>query len=213
VVFLNSVIKENSSMSNYINLRKTMLETNSPLWQISEFEGEPVLQLTGNVPTTEMKGTAAYLDEDHIGKVALIGEIRRNYRMQAEMRFIKSYREKAGWFGFVLRARDTLNYEIIWFMPNSETGSTAAYVPVAHGIVPWWTEAYANQQKGNPFIPDDAWFKARVDVVGDEFTLYVEDEPVFTKKLTYYFYEGRPGFFAGTVTDAMFRRIAIEDLP
>lgn len=199
-------------MSTLIDLNNITLEMNSPLWEVSQMDGEPVIQLTNNVPTTVKIGTAAYYDEDHAGKVALIGESRRNYRMQTEMRFLKSYRENAGWFGFAIRAQDNLNYEIVWFMPKAEAGVSAAYVPVAHGIVPWWTEAYAKQEKGNPHIPVDEWFKASVDVIGDEFTVYVEDKPVFTKKITYYFGEGRPGFFVGTVTDAAFRRIRIEDL-
>jgi hypothetical protein len=134
-------------MSKYIDLRTIVLETNSPLWQICDIDNEPVLQVIGNTPTTEKSGTAAYLDEDHVGKVALIGEARNNYRMQAEMRFLQFHRapQKGGWFGFAIRARDALNYEIVWFMPNAETGNSVAYVPVAHGIVPWWTEAYANQ--------------------------------------------------------------------
>ncbi|MFC1953677.1 hypothetical protein ACFLWR_06085 [Chloroflexota bacterium] len=122
-------------------------------------------------------------------------------------------RATAGWFGFAIRAQDSLNYEIVWFMPNAETGSTIAYIPVAHGIVPWWTEAYANQKKGNPYIPSDSWFRTGVEVVGDEFTVYVDDQFVFTKKITYYLSKGRPGFFVGTATDTMFRRIVIEDLP
>ena len=199
-------------MSTLIDLNNITLEMNSPLWEVSQMDGEPVIQLTNNVPTTVKIGTAAYYDEDHAGKVALIGESRRNYRMQTEMRFLKSYRENAGWFGFAIRAQDNLNYEIVWFMPKAEASVSAAYVPVAHGIVPWWTEAYEKQEKGNPHIPVDEWFKASVDVIGDEFTVFVEDKPVFTKKITYYFGEGRPGFFVGTVTDAAFRRIRIEDL-
>ena len=202
-------------MSKIIDLRTVTLETNSPLWQVKEFEKEPVLQVIGNAATTQRTGVAAYLNEDHIGKVALIGGVRQNYRMQAEMRFLGHHHPnpRAGWFGFAIRAQDSLNYEIVWFMPSAEPGSTAAYVPVAHGIVPWWTEAYANQKKGDADIPSDAWFKARVDVVGDEFTVYVADKVVFTKKITYYFREGRPGLFVGTATDAAFRRIVIEDLP
>jgi len=202
-------------MSKIIDLHTVALETNSPLWSISKLEEEQVLRVTGNLATTQQTGTAAYLDEDHVGKVALIGQGKRNYRMQAEMRFLGHHhpRASAGWFGFAIRAQDALNYEIVWFMPNAETGSTVAYVPVAHGIVPWWTEAYANQEKGNPYIPTDSWFRARVDVSGDEFTVYVDDKPVFTKKITYYLSEGRPGLFVGTTTDAMFRRIVIEDLP
>lgn len=202
-------------MTKIIDLHTVSLETNSPLWQIGELEGEPVLRVTGNTATTDRTGTAAYLVEDHLGKVALIGHAKHNYKMQAEIRFLGHHhtRASAGWFGFAIRAQDFLNYEIVWFMPNAETGSTVAYVPVAHGIVPWWTEAYANQKKGNPHIPTDSWFLARVDVSGVEFTVYVEDQPVFTKKITYYLKEGRPGFFVGTATDATFRRIVIEDLP
>ncbi len=52
-----------------------------------------------------------------------------------------------GWFGFALRAQDLENYEIIWFMPGgTESNNTVAYVPVAHNIVPWWTEAYEKQE-------------------------------------------------------------------
>ena len=206
-------------MSEFLDLRKVALETSSPLWHLTEVEGEQVLQVTGHtMEPGRQSGAPAYLDEDHIGTpmVALIGESRSNYRMQAEMRFLGHHHRfpNAGWFGFAIRAQDFLNYEIVWFMPNApEPGNTAAYVPVAHGIVPWWTEAYTAQKKGSVPIPADAWFRARIDVVGDEFTVYVEDSPVFTKKITYYLTKGRPGFFVGTATDAAFRRIVIDDLP
>lgn len=199
-------------MGKYIDLSTVSLEINSPLWEVAQMDGETVLKLTNNVSTTSKIGTVAYYDEEHVGKVALIGEPIQNYRMQTEMRFLRSYKENAGWFGFAIRAQDTLNYEIVWFMPKAEAGVSSAYVPVAHGIVPWWTEAYAKQEKGNPYIPINAWFKASIDVIDDEFTVYVEDKPILTKKITYYFMEGRPGFFVGTVTDAAFRRIQIEDL-
>jgi hypothetical protein len=201
-------------MTEILDLRKVTLELNSPLWQLSEWDGEQVLQVVGNMATTDKGGTEAYLTEEHLGKVALIGEVRYNYRMQAEMRFLGHHHAnpRAGWFGFAIRAQDSLNYEIVWFIPNAEPGNTAAYVPVAHGIVPWWTEAYASQKKGNVPIPGDAWFRSQVDVKGDEFTVYLYDKLVFTKKLTYYFLNGRPGFFVGTATDAAFRRVSIEDL-
>lgn len=191
-------------MNNFLDLRAVALETNSSLWKIDEFEGETVLQVIDNK------------DEDHMGgKVALLGDAKRNYTMQAEMRFVRHHlaQERAGWFGFAIRAQDLLNYEIAWFMPDAESGKTAAYVPVAHGIVPWWTEAYANQKKGTIHIPTSSWFRARVDVVGDEFTLRLEDQVVFTKKLTYYLSTGRPGFYVGTATDTMFKRVILQDLP
>lgn len=190
-------------MTGYFDLSHESVRTNSPLWQTKESEGEQVIQVTGNV------------EEDHVGgKVALLGLPRRDYSMCAELRFLGHHlgEEKAGWFGLVVRARDLQNYELVWFMPQAESGKTVAYVPVAHGIVPWWTEAYTNQQKGTSHVPDNAWFRTRVDVLKDEMSLYLEDQLVFTKKLTYYLSQGFPGLYVGTATDAAFRRIVIEDL-
>ncbi len=183
------------------------LEANSRLFQVRDHDGEQILQLTDNVYVPE--------SDDISGKVALIGGPRRNYRMRAEMKFLGHHLpwESAGWFGFAIRARDLENFELVWFMPNAEESATVAYVPVAHGIVPWWTEAYATQQKGGPALPSNEWFQAQVDVIGNEVTVFVDGDKVFAKKLSYYLSEGRPGFFVGTATDAAFRRMEIEDLP
>lgn len=191
-------------MNEYINFTNIALETNSPLWQIGESESEPILSVTGNEQVNHIGGT-----------VALIGSTRRNYTMQAEMRFLGHHlpQQRGGWFGFVMRAQDTQNYELVWFIPNAEGGKTVAYLAVAHGIVPWWTEAYASQEKGITSVPYDTWFKARVDVLGNEFTLYVNNQEVFRKKLTYYLSDGRPGLYVGTATDVAFRRVVVEDLP
>jgi hypothetical protein len=190
-------------MTRYFDLSHESIQTNSSLWQIKKHEGEQVVQVTGNV------------EADHVGgKVALIGPSRRDCSMRAELKFLGHHLgdQKAGWFGLVIRARDLENYELVWFMPQAERGKTVAYAPVAHGVVPWWTEAYAGQQKGTAHIPDNAWFRTRVDVLKDEMSIYVEDQLVFTKKLTYYLFQGFPGLYVGTATDAAFRRIAIEDL-
>jgi hypothetical protein len=190
-------------MGSDIALSQSKLQTNSDLWEIVEAEDEIVLQVVGNRTI------------DHVGgKIALLDEPRSNYTMSAEMRFLGHHLidGSGGWFGFVIRARDELNYELVWFMPLAEKDGSVAYLSVAHGIVPWWTEAYSTQQKGRPTIPSDDWFRARVDVIGDEFSIYVENEFVFTKKLTYYLSEGYPGLYVGTATDAMFRRIEIDDL-
>jgi len=48
-------------------------------------------------------------------------------------------------------------------------------------------------------------------VIGDELSAYLGDNFIFKKKLTYYLKEGRPGFFVGTATDVVFRRIKIKD--
>ncbi len=190
-------------MSKFFDLSQESIQTNSSLWQTREREGEQVIQVTRNV------------EAEHVGgKVALLGRPRRDYSMRAELRFLGHHlgKEKAGWFGLVVRARDLQNYELVWFMPQAEGGKTTAYLPVAHGVVPWWTEAYATQQKATPNIPGDAWFGTRVDVLKDEMSLYLEDQLVFTKKLTYYLSQGFAGLYVGTATDAAFRRIIIEDL-
>lgn len=190
-------------MNECVDLTKIALETNSPLWQTCGSDSETVLCVTGNEKV------------DHIGgTVALIGNTRRNYTMRVEMRLLGHHlpQENGGWLGFVMRARDTRNYELAWFMPNAEGGETAAYLAVAHGVVPWWTEAYVSQKKGRVSIPCDTWFEARVDVVGNEFTLYADSHEVFRKKLSYYLSEGRPGLYVGTATDAAFRRVVLEDL-
>lgn len=103
----------------------------------------------------------------------MIGDIRRNYSMQAELKFLGHHlpQKRAGWFGLVMLARDLENYELVWHMPNAESGKMAAYLSVAHGVVPWWIETYATQEKGNPHIPNNTWFRVRVDVVNDEMTL------------------------------------------
>lgn len=188
-------------------LRGLALETNSPLFQVVEDGDDDILQLTGNTRIGHIRG----------GKVALFGESRRNYSVQAEMKFLGHHvpdMERAGWFGFVFRAQDFENFELVWFMPNAAEGrDTVAYVPVAHGVCPWWTEAYETQKKGNPELPQENWFRARVDVHRDEFSVYVNDAFVFKKKLTYFLEEGRPGVFLGTGTDAAFRRVVVKDLP
>ena len=96
-------------------------------------------------------------------------------------------------------------------MPEAEGSDSIAHIAVAHGIVPWWTEAYSNQKKGSVPIPKNDWFMAKVDVINDEFLVYFNDHFVFKKKLTYYLKEGRPGFFVGTATDVAFRRIKIKN--
>lgn len=190
-------------MESFINLSKVSMDSNSDLWEIKEFEGETILQIVNNNIV------------DHLsGKVGLINEIQGNYRMQAEMRFLGHHLTEGGggWFGLVMRAQDTNNYELVWFMPNAESENTVAYLSVAHGIVPWWTEAYRRQKKGISSIPENDWFRAQIEVRGDEFTLHVDGREIFKKKLTYYLTEGYPGFYVGTATDAAFRRIKIERL-
>lgn len=190
-------------MGNVIALSQAKFNTNPDLWEVTDIEGDQVLRVVDNRTV------------DHVGgKIVLFDEPRSNYTMSADMRFLGHHLPEGngGWFGFVVHALDDLNYELVWFMPLAEKGGTVAYLSVAHGIVPWWTEAYSTQQKGGPTLPANDWFRARVDVIDDELNVYVENEFVFTKKLTYYLSEGRPGLYVGTATDAAFKQIEIDNL-
>lgn len=188
-------------MVEFVDLKQIELETNSPLWQVINLDHEITIQITNNQ------------EEDLVhGKVALLPPVKRNYRMQVEMKFLGHYLEDetSGWFGLAMRAQDVENYEMVWFMPNAP-GDNVAYVPVAHGIVPWWTEAYARQEKGHAELPKKDWFLVQLDVIGDEFSVYVDGNKILHKRFTYYLEEGRPGFYIGTATNAAFRLVKLED--
>lgn len=193
-------------MDDIIEFDKEAIITNSPLFKIGDIDGEKALYLKDN----EYSGG----HDDTRGKVALFGDIVADFSLRAELKFLGHHMEmkRAGWFGFAFRAQDTENYELVWFMPNAEGSDTVAYVPVAHGIVPWWTEAYDVQAKGNPRIPSERWFSTGVDVKGDKFTVTVFEKPVFAKKVTYYLDRGFCGFYVGTGTDAAIRRVRITEL-
>ena len=68
------------------------------------------------------------------------------------------------------------------------------------------------QEKGNIALTKNDWFTARVDVKGDEFSVYVNDQFVFKKKMSYYLTSGKPGLYVGTATDVAFRRIKIDKI-
>jgi len=202
--------------SGYIDLTKIKTQINSDLFKIETIENEQVLIVVGNRYNEEIDDFTGRRTDDVRGKVILFGEPLRDYSMTVDMKFIGfnlDYPPGGGWFGFALRAQDLENYEIIWFMPGgAEPTNTIAYVPVAHGVVPWWAEAYEKQEKGDYELPVNEWFTTRVDVMGDECSLFVNDQFIFKKKLTYYLTSGTPGLYVGTATDVAFRRIEIEDI-
>jgi len=206
--------QENTNI-DYINLTKINTQKNTNLFQIKNIENEQILILEGNQYNDEIDDFTGMKTDDAHGKIILFGDPKRDYSMTVDMKFIGINIDfpGGGWFGFAMRAQDLENYEIIWFMPGgAESNNTIAYVPVAHNIVPWWTEAYEKQEKGNFQLPKNNWFTARVDVIGDEFSLFVNDQFIFKKKLTYYLTSGTPGLFVGTATDVAFRRIKIDEI-
>lgn len=191
-------------MAVSLKLGPWSVKASSELWSVDDISPEPVLQLTGHTQVEHIRDS----------QVALIDWDGSDYSLEAEMHFITCHLDDptAGWFGFALRAQDFFNYEVVWFIPGAPRGFTVAYVPVAHGIVPWWSEGYETQEKGTVPIPRDNWFKARADVQKGRFSIYVNDQFVFEKRLTYYLESGRPGFFVGTATDAKFRRVQVRNL-
>jgi len=140
---------------NFLDLKQIEIETNSSLFKIKMQNNEQVLQVINNVYNTEIDEKTGKPTDDVRGKIILLGPVRTNYSMEADMKFLGHHleMEAAGWFGFVVRAQDCDNYEVVWFMPGAEGESSVAYVSVAHGIVPWWTEAYSTQKKGSVPVP------------------------------------------------------------
>ncbi len=217
LVLISSVIliAQKNSDTGYINLNQIKIQKNSDLFKIDNSANEQLLVLEGNQYNEEVDNFTGKNIDDVSGKIILFGYPIRNYSMSVDMKFLGINIDflGGGWFGFALRAQDLENYEIVWFMPGGvESDNTIAHVPVAHKIVPWWTEAYENQEKGNFKLPQNDWFTARVEVIGDEFSVYVNEQFIFKKKLTYYLTSGTPGLFVGTATDVAFRRIKIEEI-
>jgi hypothetical protein len=78
--------------------------------------------------------------------------------------------EGAGaWAGVVFPARDTENYELVWLMPTgAEAEGNVVYLSVAHGLVQWWADAYANNPRGSISFRLGEWLPLAVRVEGVE---------------------------------------------
>ena len=214
---INAIVNSQTENSKYLNLKQIPIEKNTDLFKIDTIDNEQILILRGNTYNEEIdEFTGKKVDDSRGGKIILLGDKIGNYSMTVDMKFLGFHIDNfpsGGWFGYAMRAQDLENYEIVWFMPGGGGESnTIAYVPVAHGVCPWWTEAYNKQEKGNIHLPKDDWFTAKIDVNGDEFSVYVNGQFIFKKKLSYYLTTGKPGLFVGTATDVMFRRLKIEAL-
>ncbi len=192
-------------------------KANTDLFHAEVIDGSEAIAIRGNRYSDEIdEFTGKPRSNSRGSMVALFDENLRDFSLTAEMKLLACNLDGfsgGGWFGLALRAQDEDNFEVVWFMPaGGGESNTIAYVPVAHGVVPWWTEAYEKQAKGNAKLPRSDWFAVRVEVRGDSFSLFVNGEFVFSKTMTYYLTSGKAGFFAGTATDAAFRNIRIEKL-
>jgi hypothetical protein len=180
-------------------------ECNSPIWRVvDDPDGGRCIAAVGN--TVE--------DHEH-GKLLLLGDPGwRDYALEAEIRVTRGYlaNPRQTYPGVVLRARDVYNAECFFFRPHAEGLVGAAYVPIAHGLQPVWTEAYHDQRFGRCSVPFDAWFRVRAEVRGREARLFVDGAEAMRRTLTYYLWNGRPGLYVGTCTDALFRAVTVTAL-
>jgi hypothetical protein len=204
-------------ISMYIDLTSIKAQKNSELFNIDTIDNEQVIILEGNQYNNEIDPfTGMEKDNSRGAKVMLLGEVQGDYLMTVEMKFLGINLDdcpRCGWFGYAIRAQDFDNFEAVWFMPGGGGESnTVAYIPIAHGIGPYWSEAYNKSEKGNVKLPKNDWFKTKAVVKGKDISIYVDDNLVLKKKASYYLTTGTPGIFIGTATDAAFRRIRIEQI-
>jgi hypothetical protein len=177
-------------------------ESNSPLWRLMEDDGEPCIGLVGNT------------FEDHErGKTLVFGDPEwSDYALELETKVVTARMPNplTAWWGLGLRALDPYNMECFFFRPPASGSAGLAYVPIAHGLQPVWTESYRTQQFGPAVVPFGEWMQVRAEVRGREAQVWVGGQLVMSKTLTYYLWKGRPALYVGTVTDALFRRIRVE---
>jgi hypothetical protein len=178
-------------------------ERSSPIWRVVD-DGGPCVAAVGN--TVE--------DHEH-GQVLLLGDPKwTDYALDAEIRVSRGYlpNPRQTYPGVVVRARDVDNAECFFFRPHAEGLVGAAYVPIAHGLQPVWTQAYHDQPFGRCTVPFGEWFRVRAEVRGREARLLVNGDEAMTRTLTYYLWDGRPGLYVGTCTDALFRDVSVTAL-
>ncbi|MBI2887898.1 MAG: hypothetical protein HYY02_11900 [Chloroflexi bacterium] len=175
-------------------------------WQMQREAGEPVLALPHNT-----------FDDDRYGVAAIAGDTQwRDYLYSLELTFTGNTGLEAadrGWLGIILRAQDTENYELFWFMPHAPGGQgSLAYLAVAHGVVPWWTHAYEQGPRGSVVFEPGRWLPVQCQVLGDTATLAAGSPPqtLLSVKLTYYLEAGCVGVYCGTRTNGSFRKMHVE---
>ena len=187
--------------------RLRVWEANRGDWQAQEADGEAVLALLDN-PATDWRG----------GTVAIAGDPAwRDCEFSLELRLLPHTDSAMAWPGIAVRAQDTANYELFWFMPHVEddTAGNVAYLPVAHNVVPWWNDSYVDIPRGAARYEPGEWLPVSVRVQGIEASVRVRNdtEPILSVRLSYYLDGGRVGVYCGTQTAAQFRRMRVDLLP
>jgi hypothetical protein len=153
------------------------------------------------------------------GTVAIAGDPTwRDYEYSLELCLLAGAEEPAmAWPGVVVRAQDTDNYELFWFMSHLEDGASGnvAYLSVAHNMVPWWSNGYVSIPKGRARYSTGEWLPISVRVEGLQASVRVRNhpEPILSVRLTYYLDGGRVGVYCGSQTSAKFRGMGVDLLP
>ena len=185
--------------------RLRVWEANRGHWLAQQEGGEAVLALPDN-QSPDWRG----------GTVALAGDAAwRDYEYSLELCLLAGAGEPAmAWPGVVVRAQDTDNYELFWFMPHldDDAGGNVAYLSVAHNTVPWWSDSYVSIPRGQaPYSPGE-WLPVSIRVEGLQASVRVRNQPdpILTVRLTYYLDRGRVGVYCGSQTSARFRRMRVD---
>jgi hypothetical protein len=185
--------------------RLRVWEANRGDWQAQEESGEAVLALPNN-QTLDWRG----------GTVAVAGDPAwRDYEYGLELCLLPGADEPGmAWPGVVVRAQDTANYELFWFMPSLEDDASGkvAYLSVAHNVVPWWSNAYVSIPRGRARYSPGEWLPVSVRVEGLQASVRVgnQPDPILSVRLTYYLDGGRVGVYCGSQTSAKFRRMRVD---
>lgn len=185
--------------------RLRVWEANRGDWQAQEEEDEAVLALPKN-ETLDWRG----------GTVAVAGDPTwRDYEYSLELCLLAVADEHGmAWPGVVVRAQDTANYELFWFVPHlkEDASDNVAYLSVAHNVVPWWTNGYVSIPRGRVQYSPGEWLPVSVRVEGLQVSVRVRNrpDPILAVRLTYYLDGGCVGVYCGTRTSAKFRRMRVD---
>ncbi|MHA1672675.1 MAG: hypothetical protein ACTSYI_03525 [Promethearchaeota archaeon] len=193
-----------------VNLEEVSILVNTDLFQKANLFGENILMVENNTYSAEVDPTSSKPLDDIKGKVYMFDTTIKTGSFSCEMQFLQNHiPDKAPWMGVVFRAQDMDNYELVWIMPLANA-ENIAHISVAHGIVPWWSEAYEQSKKATIALNEKDWNMITVQMEEEVFTVSVNQREAFTKRYAYYLKEGKVGVFLGTGTDATFKNFHLK---
>lgn len=94
---------------------------------------------------------------------------------------------KKGWYSFIgllFRAVDERQYECIYFRPFiSDQIGAIQYMPVFNSSIINWQDYTNDAYKAKAIIPEQEWFKVKIEFKGAELKVYINDT-IGTPKMT-----------------------------